>query len=166
MKTRLLSSLALLLSLCALAVPANAAESAPANPDSTREFALVVVEGLNRPGGAITFFDRIDIAFRRVAKERNWPVKIVAERFAANSKQHATELRVFEKTLQAETPLDRTIRAWMILTVDGVKHDFGIVTYRYYPRAGENGEDTIENVFLGVAREAAKKIEPILFPNT
>lgn len=165
MKTPLLlRSAAFLTALFSLTIAARAADSAPANSDHLRELPLVVVEGLGRSGGAITFFDRMDLAFQKVAAERHWPVKIVAERFAANSTKHPTELQVFEKSLRPESPMDITFRAWMILTVDGVKHDFGIVLYRYYPRAGENSEDAIEKIFLGAAREAAKKIEPVLFP--
>ena len=45
-----------------------------------------------------------------------------------------------------------------------VQHDFGIVTFRYYRRIGENVDDMLEKVFRGAANAAAAKIEPILFP--
>jgi hypothetical protein len=130
------------------------------------ELAIVVVDTVHRNQGAIGDFDRIDIAFQRVAKQRKWPVKIAAERFAANTAAHDPELRIFDQPLREETLDDLTFRGWMTLSVNGTKHDFGIVTFRYYRRAGEQLEDALEKVFRGAANVAADKIEPILFPKT
>jgi hypothetical protein len=127
--------------------------------------ALVVVENLQRnPSSAITDFHRLDLAFEHVAKQRKWPVTIAAERFAANTPKHDTELRVFLQPLDEETSGDLTFRSWVILTVKDQKHDFGVVTFRHYPRLGENWEDTLEKVFRGAAQAIAGKVEPILFP--
>jgi hypothetical protein len=131
-----------------------------------RELAIVVVDTLQQQQGAITDFDRIDMAFQDVAKRRKWPVKIKAERLTANMAAHDIELRIFNQPLREETSGDLTFRGWMTLMVNGTKHDFGIVMFQYYPRAGEQSEDVLEKVFRGVANNAAKKIEPILFPGS
>jgi len=163
MKTRLTSSLLLFASLLLTGVGTRAESTASA--PATRELAIVVVDTVQRQRGAITDFDRIDLAFQHVAKQRKWPVKIVAERFAANSPNYDTELRIFNQPLREETSGDLTFRGWMTLTVSGTKHDFGMVTFRYYRRAGEHSDDVLEKVFRGVATVAAEKIEPILFPS-
>jgi hypothetical protein len=144
---------------------ARAEETAKEPALNRRELAIVVVETLQgRTGGAITDFDRLDMAFQDVAKQRKWPVILKAERLAANLPDHETELRIFTQPVREETSGDLTYRGWMTLTVNGTKHDFGVVTYRYYPRLGEHTEDALEKVFLGAAKAAAAKVEPILFP--
>jgi hypothetical protein len=146
-----------------LTVVATRAQST-GTPQPQRELAIVVVDAVQQQRGAITDFDRIEMAFQHVAKQRKWPVKIAAERFAANTPAHETELRIFNQPLQEDTPGDLTFRGWMTLTVNGTKHDFGMITFRYYRRAGEPTEDVLEKVFRGAANVAATKIEPILFP--
>jgi hypothetical protein len=128
-----------------------------------RELAIVVVETL-QTRGAITDFDRLDMAFQAVAKQRKWPVTLKPERLTANVPDHETELRIFSQPVREEISGDLTYRGWMTLTVNGTKHDFGMVTYRYYPRLYQDTEDVLEKIFLGVATTAADKIEPILFP--
>ena len=161
MKIRLPALLFAFLLPAAIA-PVHAKDAAKA-PDDRPMLAIVIVDSLNQRG-AITDFDRLDMAFRRVAEQRKWPVKIAAERFAANTPAHETELRIFNQPLREETLGDLTFRGWMTLTVQGRKHDFGIITFRYYPRPGEDTEDKFEKVFRGAANVAADKIEPILFP--
>ena len=141
---------------------APCAETIP--PQEMGELAIVVVDAVNKQQGAITDFDRIDMAFTRVAEERGWPVTIKAERFAANTPAHETELRIFNRPVRQETPGDLVFRGWVTLTVDGTKHDFGMILYRYYLRAGEHMDDVLDKVFLGAANVTADKIEPILFP--
>jgi hypothetical protein len=155
-----LAGLALLLG--AVALPAKDAPPAPANQ---RELAVVIVDSLqNRRGGSISDFDRLDIAFHQLARQRKWPVTLKVERFAANTPAYETELRIVNRPLRQETPDALTFRGWMTLTVAGEKHDFGIVRYDYSPRPGEPTDDVLDKVFLGAARAAAAKFEPILFP--
>lgn len=157
----------LLLAALVFARPlAAAAEAPPSTPPAPaeRELALVVVENLDESASAITAFDRLEIAFREVIRERRWSVKLTAERFAANTPDHPTELRIFNKGIQQETPNELTYRAWMTLVDRGTKHDFGIVKFRYYPRFGERPDATLEAIYLGAARAAADKIQPFLFP--
>lgn len=152
------------IALGALAITARGADNEPAKaPEPQRELAIVVVDSLQRNRGAITDFDRIDLAFREVAKKRKWPVKLVVERFAANTESHETELRIFNQSIREETPGERTFRAWMTLTDHGVKHDFKVVTFRYFVRPIEDNEEQLEKIFRGAANAAADKIEPILF---
>lgn len=161
MKTRLP---ALLLVALLPAVGVTYAKPSAKAPDDRPILSIVVVDSLLYQQGAITDFDRLDIAFESTAKERKWPVQIKAERFAANTPAHETELRIFNQPLREETLGDVTFRGWMTLTVRGRKHDFGIITFRYYVRPGENLDDMLEKVFRGAADAAAEKIEPILFP--
>jgi hypothetical protein len=161
MKPCVALSLALFLSSCLTGFSAAADSNAAAQ---LTELPVVVVDVLKHHQGAITDFDRIDMAFQKVAKQRNWPVKIAAERFASNTPVRDTEFRIFNQPLREETTGDLTFRGWMTLMVNGTKHDFGVVTYRYYRRAGEHTDDVLEKVFLGVVTAAADRIEPILFP--
>lgn len=162
MNPRVALSLLLFVSLSFTAFSAPAESTATPQPLS--ELAIVVVDTLNHQQGAITDFDRIDMAFQKLAKQRKWPVKIAAERFASNTPVRDTELRIFNQPLREETPGDLTFRGWITLMVNGTKHDFGVVTFRYYRRAGEHTDDVLEKVFLGAANAAAQKVEPILFP--
>ena len=140
-----------------------AADDAKA-PDARPKLAVVVVSTLQNEHGAITAFDRLDMAFQEVALKRKWPMAIEAERFAANTPAHDVELRIFNQPIRQELPGELTFRGWMILTDHGVKHDFGIVSFRYNPRPAENMDDVLEKIFRGAANAAADKIEPILFP--
>lgn len=155
---------ALLFAALLLAAGPAFAKKAAKAPDDRPVLAIVIVENLRNEESAFTDFDRLDLAFQHVAKERKWPVRIATERFAANTPDHTTELRIFSYPLQRETFGDITFRGWMTLTVQDKKHDFGIVTFRHFRRIGENDEDTLEKIFRGAANAAAAKIEPILFP--
>lgn len=161
MKTRFVFSLlaAVLLSFA----PAIRADEPAKAPDARPKLAIVVVDDLQR-GGAITAFDRLDLAFQEVAAKRKWPLAVEAKRFAANAPAHDPELRIFNQPLRRDVPGELTFRGWMILTVQGVKHDFGIVTFRYSPRPLEQTDDVLEKIYRGAATAAAEKIEPILFP--
>lgn len=144
--------------------PAPAAGGSAATPAERPKLAIVVVETLQDQRGAITAFDRLDLAFQHVARERKWPVTIAAERFAANTPEHETELRIFNQPLHRDIPGELTFRGWMVLTVKGEKHDFGIISYRYNPRPFEDPEVILEHIYRGVAKTVAEKIEPLLFP--
>jgi hypothetical protein len=151
--------------LLAAALLLTAATSFAAKPaDDRPKLVIVVVDNIQRHESAITAFDYLDLGFQHVAAQRKWPVAIVAERFAANTPDHETVLQIFNQPLRQETPGELTFRGWMTLTVKGVEHDFGIVTFRYYPRFGEPADDIMEKMYRGAANAAADKIEPILFP--
>jgi hypothetical protein len=165
MKIRSLAALLFVLGLFASPPAFARADTAAATPAAPLpELALVVVETLNRTPSAYDDFDRLDLAFQHVAAQRKWPVKIAAERFAANTPKHDLELRVVHQPIRQEMPGQLVFRAWMTLTDRGTKHDFGIVSFRYYPRPGQQNDDTLEKIFEGAAAAAADKIEPILFP--
>ena len=160
MKARLALTLFSLATLFA----ASGFGQAPAAPVPPREFTIVVVESLGHGLDNRNDFDRLDVAFTKVFNERKWPVKIVVERFAANTPAHDTELRVFLKGIYEEMPGDLTFHAWMTLQDHGKKWDFGIVRYRYNLRPGQQMDDVLEKVFEGAGMVAADKIEPLLFP--
>jgi hypothetical protein len=162
MKTRF----AFLLSAAALVLlaPSAWAEDAARKPEDRPKLGIVVVDNLDHHGSAITAFDRLDIAFQKVAEQRRWPVMVMAERFAANMASFDTELRIFNQPIRHDMPGELTFRGWMILTDHGVKHDFGIVTFMYSTRPLENMDDVLNKIFLGAANAAADKIEPLLFP--
>jgi len=141
-----------------------AAAQAAKEPDDRPALAIVVIENLRHSGGAITAVERLDMAFERVAKERKWPVAPKAERFAANTPDYETEMRIFTQPLREETPGELVFRGWVTLKVRGEKHDFGIVRFNYRPRLGEWMDRTLDNVYLGAAKAIADKAEPLLFP--
>lgn len=153
--------------LSAVAIGARAAPAAPpAAANEKPEFAIVVVESLRNPSTSNDVFNRIARVFEDTFEKRKWPVKIVSERLAANMKEYPIELRVFFQRLEQETGDDLTFRAWMTLHANGKKHDFGVVLYRYYPRAGEQMDDRLDKAIAGAAELAAKKVQPILFPTS
>jgi hypothetical protein len=149
--------------LLALVLPA-APLHAQAPAAAPRDLTVVVVESLDQRPGRVARFDRIAEAFGQVFAERKWPVRVHFERFAANTSETETQLRIFYQGIYSETPGDLVFHAWMVLSVDGVKHDFGVVRYRYYPRAGQLEDITLNKIVRGAAEEAAARIEPILFP--
>jgi len=149
--------------LTALAPVVRAADKAPTTVPPKGTLPLVIWETLGQQSFAITEFDRLDLAFRRVSAERKWPLKVVAERFAANVPDYTTELEIVPHPLLEESGA-LVFRGWTTLTVDGKTHDFGVIFYRAHPRPGENREDAVQKVFDDVAREIANKVEPLLFP--
>ena len=158
--------LPLLLAVSSAATPPSSAPTR--KPSPVQELALVVVtsvdHGDNGNGGAYTDFDRLELAFRELAKRRHWPVKIVAERFAANVPAHELELRVYLQPVRQDLPRQFTFRGWMTLMDRGTKHDLGVIVHRQEPRPFESMDDFLEKLMLGAAETAAGKIEPILFP--
>lgn len=158
MKTRF----AIALVTAALLTPATA--PAAREKDDRPPLAIVVVENLTHSGGAISEYDRLDMAFIKLSKERKWPVAPETERFAANTPDYETELRIFIQPLREETPGELVFRGWVTLKVQGKEHDFGIVKFSYRPRLGEWPERTLESVYLGAAKAIANKVEPLLFP--
>lgn len=154
------------LALTAIAADTPPPPSAPPAPAPARELALVVIEPVEQDRGGTTPFDYLDIAFHQVAKARQWPAKLIVERLAANLPDHPTELRLFVRPITQETPNELALRVWVTLTDSGKKHDFGIVKFSYYPRAGAPVDETIENIYRGFAERVADKIEPLLFPKS
>ncbi len=150
----------LLLALALAASPVRAQVPAAAPGDLT----VVVVESLDQRPGRVARFDRIAEVFGQVFAKQKWPIHIHFERFAANTSESGTQLRIFYQGIYSETPGDLVFHAWMLLYVNGVKHDFGVVRYRYYPRPGQQEDINLDKIVRGAAEEAAARIEPILFP--
>lgn len=147
-----------------LLAPAAASAADEAQSDPKPKLAVVVVESLRSHGGAITEVERIDMALAKVAKQRKWPVEIEVERFAANTPEHETELRIFPQPIRQELPDEFVFRGWVVLKVAGKEHDFGIIRFEYRPRPGEWMDDTLNKIFVGAMEKTADKIEPLLFP--
>lgn len=161
MKARFASPLlaaALLLS----AAPSHAKDAPPAMEERPK-LAIVVIDNLRDRRSIFTEFDRIDLAFQKVAKQRKWPVAIAAERLTAQTPVHPLELRIFYQGLREYIGNEFTFRAWMTLVVRGVKHDLGIVSFRYTIRMWENNDEMYDKIFRGAANAAADKIEPLIF---
>jgi hypothetical protein len=164
MKRRTFLSI-LFLSLLTLGPALRAADTRTAPADDTRRTLMIsVVEPVERRPSNDEFYHRVARVFPDVFERRNWPVAIQVERFGANQPDHDLELRVFLQPIREETPGDLTFRAWMSLYDNGTKHDFGVITYRHYPRPGQNMNDVLDEVVAGGAREVTKKIEKVLFP--
>src|SRR5580658_4463226 len=155
---------ALLLSLVLSTCAQGSAQTAPSPAAPLPELKVVVVESLVRGPGRITDYDRISSEFTNVFERRKWPVTIKVERFASNTPDDGTQLRIFYQGIYEEAPGDLTFHAWMTLYDHGTKRDFGIVKFRYNPRPLQSEEDVLEHVVRGAAVVAADKIQAILFP--
>lgn len=157
-------SFAFLIGLVALAPAAFAASSA-ASPATAPEptLAVVVVDSLHRPEQAFYDYNRIAEEFGKAFDARHWPVKVTFERFAANTESHDLELRLFYRGITDEFG-ERVYRAWTILLDHGTKRDFGVVEYRYVPRALEPMDDVIHKIFRGAGDKTALLIEPFVAP--
>jgi len=155
----------LLLVATLLATSFAAAADAARVPAPEGVLPVVITESVGTLGNAYTDYDRLDQALQKVAKERNWPVKIAAEKFASNVPDYLTEAQITLQRVREETPGEYTYRAWTILLVDDKKHDFGIVTARLNYRAGEQHDLIMEKLFHRAALATADKIEPLLFPD-
>lgn len=157
---------ALLLALTAsLPAPAADSDNTPPADAARRTLTITVVEPVDRRPDNSEFYNRLAYVFPKAFETRRWPLKIEVERFGANAPDHDLELRIFLQKIREETSGDLTFRAWMNLHDRGTKHDFGIVTYRLYPRAGQHLDDTLDDLLKGAAAIAAKKIEGVLFPD-
>jgi hypothetical protein len=155
---------ALILSVfLAAALPARAQVPA-ALPGPPGELKIVVVEELLRESSGISDYNLIAAVFTDVFQKRKWPYRISVERFASNTPDNETQLRIFYQGIYKETPDAITFHAWMEFYDNGSKKDFGIVRYRYSPHALQLREDVIEHVLRGAANEAADKIEAVLYP--
>ncbi len=127
--------------------------------------AIVISDTLRNSGAFSDDYNRLDYAFRQVVGKRGWPAKLVVERFAAGVPDYETEVRIFCQPIRQEPPDELVFRAWVSVYASGKKkHDFAIITYRFYPRMGENRSDVYDKLFLGFANAAADKLEPVLFP--
>lgn len=155
----------LLIALAALATGASQAREVARVPAPEGVLPVIITESVGTLGSAFTDYDRLDLALQKVAKERNWPVKIAAEKFAANIPDYLTEVQITLQRVREETPGEYMYRAWTTLLVDGKKHDFSIVTARLNYRAGEQYDRVMEKLFLHAAKTTADKIEPVLFPD-
>ncbi|MEJ1973389.1 MAG: hypothetical protein WDM96_13290 [Lacunisphaera sp.] len=72
MKTQSLLSGLLVAALFLLLAGSAVAKDAPKEPDNRPELAIVVSESLGNAGSAVTEYVRLDLAFREMAKKRQW----------------------------------------------------------------------------------------------
>jgi hypothetical protein len=152
----------LLCFVLAASVPGYTQTSAPATPP--REFAIIVVESLDRDPEFNREFDCVARVFTDVFSQIPRQMKVTVERLAANTPDHDTELRVFLKGSGFDNYEEFEFRAWITLYDHGTKHDFGIVKFIYYPHLGQAMDDVLDRAIRGVALITARKITPILFP--
>jgi len=143
-------------------VRAEAAEEAKPQGDLT----IVVVESLEQGPGRLANFDRMSEVFTDIFNARKWPLNIKIERFASNTPNDTTQLRIFYQGTYEESPGELCFHAWMTLYEHGNKHDFGVVKYRYQVRPFQQEEIILEHIFRGAAVMAADKVEAALFPKT
>ena len=147
--------------LAACSAPAKEVARIPA-PEGV--LPVVITEAMGSMGNAFTDYDRLDLALKQVAKERNWPLQVSVEKFASNTPDYQTELNITLQYVRQQVPGEYLYRGWTTLWVNGEKHDFSIIEYRYNYRSGEQTDLSMEKLFLGAARVTADKIEPLLFP--
>ena len=155
----------LLLAVALLDVGPARADDKARPADNKPALHLTIVEPVGAIGNAFTDFDRLDLAFQYVAQQRKWPVKIAAERLAGGSPDYDPEVRITLQSVRLDPGNDYVFRAWTTLILGGKKTDFGIVTYHYAARLGQNQEDRYQEIFRGGAAAIADKIEPLLFPD-
>ena len=147
---------------CALAAVAAPSRAEPTTDPGTLK--IVVVEALVRGESRVDDYVRMEQVFTDVFNGRKWPLKVAVERFASNTPDDGTQLRIFYKGIYPEGPDDLVFHAWMILYTNGVKHDFGMFNYRYNPRASQSEESILEHVVRGAAVVAADKVGDVLYP--
>ena len=155
----------LCLALTLLATGAATAKEIVRIPAPEGVLPVVVTEPLGNGGNAYSDFERLDEAFQRVVKERNWPLKIAAERIGGGVPDYLTEVRISLQRIRQDIPGEYRYRAWTLLMIDGKKHDLGIVFASYDYRLGEPMEDVLDKAFLAGANVTADKLEPLLFPD-
>jgi len=152
----------------ALTVSAAADESstrsAPPPAGGKPTLAVVVLDALPRVGH-YDGFNFIAEEFGHAFEARHWPVGVEFERFAANTEDHAIELKLYDQGIRNDFNFaEQHLLIWVILEINGAKHDFGIVDFKYYPRAGEREDDVIHRMYRGVGEKVAQRIEPFLVP--
>jgi hypothetical protein len=125
---------------------------------------IELVESNGQGINGMNDFYQIATEFRDAIESRKWPIQVKLARFAANSVPHDLELRIRYKGIYPEAPGDETFHAWITLFDHGTTHEFGMVTYRYYMRPGQNMDDVSEHAMRGAAKEAAKTLGSLLFP--
>lgn len=148
--------------LAACSAPAKEVARVPA-PDGV--LPVVITEAMGSMGNAFTDYDRLDLALKQVAKERNWPLQVSVEKFASNTLDYQTELNISLQYVRQQIPGEYLYRGWTILWLNGKKHDFSIIEFRYNYRMGEQTDLSLEKLYLGAAKATADKIEPLLFPD-
>jgi hypothetical protein len=144
--------------------PIGRPQGSPPAPTPLPELAIVVVDSLGGGQRQADNYHRIAREFTEAIEGRNWPLRVSAERFAANTPDHPIELRIFFQGIRQETPVDLTFSAWITLDDHGTKHDFGVIRFRYNPHPGQEMEDRLDHAVRGAAKITVSKIEPILFP--
>src|ERR1051325_10857906 len=103
-----------------LAADALAEKEATRVPAPEGVLPVVITEmTVGNTGSAYTDFDRLDIALQAVAKERQWPLKIAADRFAAGTADYLTELRISLGRPRQEIPGEYVYRGFTTLWIDG-----------------------------------------------
>lgn len=157
MKPALLFALSVAVTLSGVA-----AAPAPTPPAERPKLGVIVIDSLPTRHG-FDDFNLIAEEFANAFNARHWPLDVTFERFAANNDEHPLELKVFNQGIH-EVFGERRVRAWVILTVNGTKHDFGIVEYRFYPRIGLMVDDMVHQSYRGEGDKIAQLIEPYLAP--
>jgi hypothetical protein len=158
-----LTCAALVMSLASFgAVRTHAQIPAPA----PRELTVEVAESLDRSAERVSTFAAIQKIYSRVLGRPGGPLKVTVERFASNNSDTDLELQVFFKGLYYETPGNLTLRAWVTLYDHGKEHDFGIIKVQLDQAPLDLHEDAFEHLVKEQAMIVAKKMEPILFPQT
>jgi hypothetical protein len=159
MKSALLFALSLAVTLSGFS-----AAPAPTLPAERPKLGVIVIDSLPTQNG-FDDFNLIAEEFGNAFNARHWPLDVTFERFAANNEDHPIELKVFNQGIHNVFG-ERRVRAWVILTVNGTKHDFGIVEYRFTPRVGLMTDDLVHRAYRGEGDKIGQLIEPYLVPTT
>lgn len=144
-----------------------AGQDQPSPGTSDKETMLVVVADSlisNRAyHNAHDMYIRIKYNFTKAFEKEDWPVELKFERWSSSIPEDGLQLRVWFKSLEEETFSDLVFRAWVTLHENGEKTDFGIVKVSTYPRAGQNTQDTLDEIVLMAGEAVAKKLNEAKF---
>ncbi len=150
-----------------IAVPGRAETKAtPGAEDNRPVLHVTVMETVAyTSGNSYTDFDRLDVALTAMAKQRNWPVRVKAERLLGDAvTSYNPELRIVLQAVSHELGDEYLFRATVFVLANGKETNLGLVTYRHAARLGENLDTLYEKIFRGGAGAIADKAQPLLFP--
>lgn len=140
--------------------PTPPPEPPPAPPQTLHVLISAPLQG----GSLGNLYNRVAADYGAVFRHRRWPLKISLEEFGGGPFHDRLELDVFVERIRQWLPGELTYAAWTTLTIDGRKHDLGIIQYVYERRAHEEPDISLDNAVKGGALATAAKIEPLLFP--
>ncbi len=167
-----LKFIALILTLFSGTTLATLAQEAEALPAATlpateetnsSKLYVVVVDNVSIRRSNQETFTRIKIEFTKAFEKEAWGEDVQFERFGYDTPEGAQELRIFVQSLKTELVDDLTFRAWITFHEGGEKIDLGVIKAKTNPRAGQNADTSLNQVFKEAARLTKNKLNKEVF---